>query len=301
MFQGADSKGAPTADRGPRKVITTVLEGLGAIPIQRRDTGALQRIRSGTPSANNKNNEALHRPVSTSSPRCPMPARQRTRSRSTRKLLNHQFPGTLPMRPGYAEECCAPVLLLRPRLKERTIPTSIPRLRIYDGENLQRTPTQGQSPSREYRGTGARRREGMNGLSTHVRLKILSRSSTTKTSEVAATRMQPGSMCFVAADRAGAVATEVSETLSCVFIKGVSGTPLCRLYRARKVQDRVPESYSGIRQNIFDRYVDVRRLSGFRSELPRTGHRRDPQSRLASNEELEKIEKPAAFSNPRIP
>lgn len=165
------------------------------------------------------------------------------------------------------------------------------KMRIYDGENLKDTDPKAKS-IQEYR-DNAGVNEGMRGLSTRFAYKCLSKVYNFDSEELAA---NPVHLMYILQKTIEHESLESGEVLL-KFIKGYLA-PKYAEFIGEELQKAYLESYSEYGQNLFDRYVQFADFwiqdQDFRD--PQTGEMFD---RAALNEELEKIEKPAAISNPK--
>lgn len=179
------------------------------------------------------------------------------------------------------------------RLKEPENSSIYSKMRVYDGENLKDTDPKAKSfqEYRDFAGVD----EGMTGLSTRFAFKILSRVFNFDHREVAA---NPVHLMYVLEQQIEQeqFAPEVEEQYLRYIKEYLS--PRYAEFIGKEIQTAYLESYSEYGQNIFDRYVLYADFwiqdQEFRD--PNTGEMLD---RMALNEELEKIEKPAGISNPK--
>jgi len=167
------------------------------------------------------------------------------------------------------------------------------KMRIYDGENLKDTDPKAKSIQEYHDSAGVN--EGMSGLSTRFAFKILIRVFNFDASEVAA---NPVHLMYVLEkqieqeqfpqERADLYLNFIKEYLAPKYVDFIG----------KEIQTAYLESYSEYGQNIFDRYVTYADFWIQDQEYrdPETGEILD---RVAINEELEKIEKPAGISNPK--
>ncbi len=199
-----------------------------------------------------------------------------------------------------SESPCAPDTLrmlaqftVLSRLKEPENSSIFSKMRVYDGENLKDTDPKAKSYQeyRDFAGVD----EGMTGLSTRFAFKILSRVFNFDHREVAA---NPVHLMYVLEQQ---IEQEQfppeTEEQYLRYIKEFL-SPRYAEFIGKEIQTAYLESYSEYGQNIFDRYVLYADFwiqdQEFRD--PNTGEMLD---RMALNEELEKIEKPAGISNPK--
>ena len=179
------------------------------------------------------------------------------------------------------------------RLKEPENSNIYSKMRVYDGENLKDTDPKAKS-IQEYR-DAAGVDEGMNGLSTRFAFKILSKVFNFDPHEIAA---NPVHLLYVLEQQIEQeqFPAEVRERYL-RFIKEYLA-PRYVEFIGKEIQTAYLESYSEYGQNIFDRYVLYADFWIQDQEYrdPETG---EILNRVALNEELEKIEKPAGISNPK--
>ena len=179
------------------------------------------------------------------------------------------------------------------RLKEPENSNIYSKMRVYDGENLKDTDPKAKS-IQEYR-DAAGVDEGMTGLSTRFAFKILSKVFNFDPHEVAA---NPVHLLYVLEQQIEQeqFPPEVRERYL-RFLKEYLA-PRYIEFIGKEIQTAYLESYSEYGQNIFDRYVLYADFWIQDQEYrdPETG---EILNRMALNEELEKIEKPAGISNPK--
>ncbi|MBD9483775.1 PrkA family serine protein kinase [Pseudomonas sp. PDM14] len=179
------------------------------------------------------------------------------------------------------------------RLKEPENSNIYSKMRVYDGENLKDTDPKAKS-IQEYRDS-AGVDEGMTGLSTRFAFKILSKVFNFDPHEIAA---NPVHLLYVLEQQIEQeqFPAEVRERYL-RFIKEYLA-PRYIEFIGKEIQTAYLESYSEYGQNIFDRYVLYADFWIQDQEYrdPETG---EILNRVALNEELEKIEKPAGISNPK--
>ncbi len=179
------------------------------------------------------------------------------------------------------------------RLKEPENSNIYSKMRVYDGENLKDTDPKAKS-IQEYRDS-AGVDEGMNGLSTRFAFKILSKVFNFDPHEIAA---NPVHLLYVLEQQIEQeqFPAEVRERYL-RYIKEYLA-PRYIEFIGKEIQTAYLESYSEYGQNIFDRYVLYADFWIQDQEYrdPETG---EILNRVALNEELEKIEKPAGISNPK--
>jgi serine protein kinase len=179
------------------------------------------------------------------------------------------------------------------RLKEPENSNVFSKMRVYDGENLKDTDPKAKS-MQEYRDS-AGVDEGMNGLSTRFAFKILSKVFNFDPQEIAA---NPVHLLYVLEQQIEQeqFPAETRERYL-RFLKEYLA-PRYIEFIGKEIQTAYLESYSEYGQNIFDRYVLYADFWIQDQEYrdPETG---EILNRVALNEELEKIEKPAGISNPK--
>jgi len=263
-------------------------EGFGAIPF---DGIVLAHSNESEWKAfrNNKNNEAfLDRIYIVKVPYC---LRVSEEVKIYEKLIRNSSlseakcaPGTLKMMSQFA---------VLTRLKEPENSSLYSKMQIYDGENLKDTDPRAKSYQeyRDYAGVD----EGMSGISTRFAFKIISKVFNFDSTEVAA---NPVHLMYVLEQQIEREQfPKETEDKYVAFIKELLA-PRYAEFIGKEIQTAYLESYSEYGQNIFDRYVLYADFwiqdQEFRD--PNTGEMLD---RMALNEELEKIEKPAGISNPK--
>ncbi len=179
------------------------------------------------------------------------------------------------------------------RLKEPENSSIYSKMRIYDGENLKDTDPKAKSIQEYHDSAGVN--EGMSGLSTRFAFKILSRVFNFDASEVAANPVHLMYVLEKQIEQEQFPQETADRYLN--FIKEYMA-PKYVDFIGKEIQTAYLESYSEYGQNIFDRYVTYADFWIQDQEYrdPETGEILD---RVAINEELEKIEKPAGISNPK--
>jgi serine protein kinase len=238
---------------------------------------------------NNKNNEAfIDRVYIVKVPYC---LRVSEEIRIYEKLLSNSSLSSAPCAPDTLRMLSQFTILSR--LKEPENSNLYSKMKVYDGESLKDTDPKAKS-MQEYK-DAAGVNEGMNGLSTRFSFKILSRVFNFDASEVAA---NPVHLLYVLEQQIEQeqFQPELQERYLS-FIKEYL-TPRYVEFIGKEIQTAYLESYSEYGQNIFDRYVTYADFWIQDQEYrdPETG---DILDRMALNEELEKIEKPAGISNPK--
>ncbi|WP_439133948.1 PrkA family serine protein kinase [Pseudomaricurvus sp.] len=263
-------------------------EGLGAIPFEgiilaHSNESEWQTFK------NNKNNEAfIDRVYIVKVPYC---LRVSEEVRIYDKLLEHSSLAAAPCAPDTLKMLAQFSILSR--IKEPENSNLYSKMRIYDGENLKDTDPKAKS-LQEYR-DAAGVDEGMAGLSTRFAFKILSKVFNFDPTEIAA---NPVHLLYVLEQQIEQeqYQPELQEKYL-TFIKEHLA-PRYVEFIGKEIQTAYLESYTEYGQNIFDRYVTYADFwiqdQEFRD--PETG---EILNRVALNEELEKIEKPAGISNPK--
>ena len=238
---------------------------------------------------NNKNNEAfLDRVYIVKVPYC---LRVREEIKIYKKLLDSSELNGAPCAPDTLE-CLAQFTVLS-RLKEPENSSLFSKMRVYDGESLKDTDPKAKSYQeyRDYAGVD----EGMEGVSTRVAFKILSRVFNFDHQEVAANPVH----LFYVLERQIEREQFPQETADkyLEFLKGYL-IPRYVEFIGKEIQTAYLESYSEYGQNLFDRYVTYADFWIQDQEYrdPETGQLFD---RASLNAELEKTEKPAGISNPK--
>jgi len=238
---------------------------------------------------NNKNNEAfLDRVYIVKVPYC---LRVNEEIKIYQKLIENSSLKTAHCAPGTLEMMAQFSVLTRIKNPENSSIYS--KMRVYNGENLKDIDPKAKSYQeyRDFAGVD----EGMTGLSTRFAFKILSRVFNFDHTEVAA---NPVHLLYVLEQQIEQeqYPSDLAERYLS-FIKGYL-VPHYIEFIGKEIQTAYLESYSEYGQNIFDRYVTYADFwiqdQDYRD--PDTGEILD---RMAINEELESIEKPAGISNPK--
>lgn len=207
------------------------------------------------------------------------------------KLLEHSSLANAPCAPDTLKMLAQFSILSR--IKEPENSNLYSKMRIYDGENLKDTDPKAKS-LQEYK-DAAGVDEGMAGLSTRFAFKILSKVFNFDPTEIAA---NPVHLLYVLEQQIEQeqFQPELQEKYL-TFIKEHLA-PRYVEFIGKEIQTAYLESYTEYGQNIFDRYVTYADFwiqdQEFRD--PETG---EILNRVALNDELEKIEKPAGISNPK--
>src|SRR5512145_1049318 len=263
-------------------------EGFGAIPF---DGVVLAHSNESEWKAfrNNKNNEAfLDRIYIVKVPYC---LRVSEEVKIYEKLLRGSSlanatcaPGTLKMMSQFA---------VLTRLKEPENSSLYSKMLVYDGENLKDTDPRAKSfqEYRDYAGVD----EGMSGISTRFSFKIISKVFNFDSTEVAA---NPVHLMYVLEQQIQREQFPPEFEQKYVGFIKEQLAPRYAEFIGKEIQTAYLESYSEYGQNIFDRYVLYADFWIQDQEYrdPETG---EILNRVALNEELEKIEKPAGISNPK--
>ncbi|WP_257274729.1 PrkA family serine protein kinase [Endozoicomonas sp. SESOKO4] len=263
-------------------------EGLGSIPYEgiilaHSNESEWQAFR------NNKTNEAFIDRVNII--KVPYCTRMSEEIRIYEKLLEHSSLNKAPCAPDTLRMLAQFSVLSRIADTENSSIYS--KMRVYDGENLKDTDPNAKS-LQEYK-DAAGVDEGMEGLSTRFAFKILSKVFNFDPTEIAA---NPVHLLYVLEQQIEQQQfPEAIEERYISFIKGYL-TPRYVEFLGKEIQTAYLESYSEYGQNIFDRYITYADFwiqdQEFRD--PDTGQILD---RIALNDELEKIEKPAGIANPK--
>jgi serine protein kinase len=263
-------------------------EGLGAIPFEgivlaHSNESEWQTFK------NNKNNEAfIDRVYIVKVPYCLRVAEE---IHIYEKLLQSSSLAYAPCAPDTLKMLAQFTVLSR--IKEPENSNLLSKMRVYDGENLKDTDPKAKS-LQEYKDT-AGVDEGMDGLSTRFAFKILSKVFNFDPTEVSA---NPVHLLYVLEQRIEQ--EQFSEEVANRYLRFIKEylAPRYVEFIGKEIQTAYLESYSEYGQNIFDRYVTYADFwiqdQEFRD--PETG---EILNRVALNEELEKIEKPAGISNPK--
>ena len=263
-------------------------EGLGSIPFDGIILAHSNESEWRT-FKNNKNNEAfIDRVYIVKVPYC---LRVSEEVGIYRKLLENSSLAAAPCAPDTLKMLAQFSILSL--IKEPENSNLYSKMRIYDGENLKDTDPKAKS-MQEYK-DAAGVDEGMAGLSTRFAFKILSKVFNFDPTEIAA---NPVHLLYVLEQQIEQeqYQPELQEKYL-TFIKEHLA-PRYVEFICKEIQTAYLESYTEYGQNIFDRYVTYADFwiqdQEFRD--PETG---EILNRVALNEELEKIEKPAGISNPK--
>ena len=263
-------------------------EGLGAIPFEgvvlaHSNESEWQTFK------NNKNNEAfIDRVYIVKVPYC---LRVSEEIHIYEKLLETSSLAHSPCAPDTLKMLAQFTVLSR--LKEPENSNTFSKMRVYDGQNLKDTDPKAKS-LQEYKDT-AGVDEGMDGLSTRFAFKILSKVFNFDPTEVSA---NPVHLLYVLEQRIEQ--EQFAEEVASRYLRFIKEylAPRYVEFIGKEIQTAYLESYAEYGQNIFDRYVTYADFwiqdQEFRD--PETG---EILNRVALNEELEKIEKPAGISNPK--
>ena len=263
-------------------------EGFGAIPF---DGVVLAHSNESEWKAfrNNKNNEAFLDRIYIV--KVPYSLRVSEETRIYEKLIRDSSLGAARCAPGTLRMMAQFSVLTR--LKEPENSSLFSKMQVYDGESLKDTDPRAKSfqEYRDYAGVD----EGMSGVSTRFAFKILSKVFNFDSTEVAA---NPVHLMYVLEQQIGREQFPAElETRYIGFIKEYLA-PRYAEFIGKEIQTAYLESYSEYGQNIFDRYVT------YADYWIQDNEYRDTDTgevfdRSALNGELEKIEKPAGFANPK--
>jgi serine protein kinase len=208
-----------------------------------------------------------------------------------KKLLKHSSLSQAP---------CAPQTLdllakfcVMTRLKNPENSNLYSKMRIYNGESLKDSDPKAKS-LQEYR-DDAGIAEGMNGISTRFAFKVLSKVFNHDSEEVAA---NPVHLFYVLENEIVKLQFhKETEDYYLNILKSKISTKYAE-FIGDEIQKAYVDSYQEYGQNLFERYITYAdhwcQDNDFRD--PETGQQFD---RVALNEELEKIEKPAGIANPK--
>ena len=179
------------------------------------------------------------------------------------------------------------------RLKEPENSSIFSKMQVYDGDNLKDTDPRAKSYQeyRDYAGID----EGMSGISTRFAYKILSKVFNFDPHEIAA---NPVHLLYVLEQQIEQEQFQAETRERYLRYLKEYLAPRYIEFIGKEIQTAYLESYSEYGQNIFDRYVLYADFWIQDQEYrdPETG---EILNRVALNEELEKIEKPAGISNPK--
>jgi len=207
------------------------------------------------------------------------------------KLLKHS---------SLSEAPCAPQTLdllakfcVMTRLKNPENSNLYSKMRVYNGESLKESDPKAKS-LQEYKDF-AGITEGMNGISTRFAFKVLSKVFNHDTEEVAA---NPVHLFYVLEQEIVKLQLpKETEDYYLNILKSKISTKYAE-FIGDEIQKAYVDSYNEYGQNLFERYITYAdhwcQDNDFRD--PETGQQFD---RVALNDELEKIEKPAGIANPK--
>lgn len=238
---------------------------------------------------NNKNNEAfLDRIYIVKVPYC---LRVTEEIEIYEKLLRDSSLYNAPCTPKTLEMMSQMATLSR--LKEPENSSVFSKMRVYDGEAMKDIDPNVKSlmEYKEYAGVD----EGMSGLSTRFAFKVLSKVFNYDTEEIGA---NPVHLLKVLED--SIIKEQFAKEIEDKYIGYMNEFLKTKYaeYIGKEIQIAYLESYSEYGQNLFDRYID------FADHWVEDKDYKDSDTgemfdRLALNNELEKIEKPAGISNPK--
>jgi serine protein kinase len=179
------------------------------------------------------------------------------------------------------------------RLKNPENSNLYSKMRIYNGESLKDSDPKAKS-LQEYK-DDAGITEGMNGISTRFAFKVLSKVFNHDSEEVAA---NPVHLFYVLENEIVKLQLpKENEDYYLNILKSKISAKYAE-FIGDEIQKAYVDSYNEYGQNLFERYITYAdhwcQDNDFRD--PETGQQFD---RVALNEELEKIEKPAGIANPK--
>jgi serine protein kinase len=207
------------------------------------------------------------------------------------KLLKHSSLSGAP---------CAPQTLdllakfcVMTRLKNPENSNVYSKMRVYNGESLKESDPKAKS-LQEYK-DDAGITEGMNGISTRFAFKVLSKVFNHDSEEIAA---NPVHLFYVLEQEIVKLQLpKENEDYYLNILKSKISSKYAE-FIGDEIQKAYVDSYNEYGQNLFERYITYAdhwcQDNDFRD--PETGQQFD---RVALNEELEKIEKPAGIANPK--
>ena len=179
------------------------------------------------------------------------------------------------------------------RLKDPENSSIFSKMRVYDGENLKDTDPKAKSYQeyRDFAGVD----EGMTGLSTRFAFKILSRVFNFDHREVSA---NPVHLMYVLEQQIEQ--EQFPPEVHDKYLRHIKEylSPRYAEFIGKEIQTAYLESYSEYGQNIFDRYVSYADF-WIQDQEFRDVNTGEMLDRIALNDELEKMEKPAGISNPK--
>ena len=207
------------------------------------------------------------------------------------KLLKHS---------SLCDAICAPKTLellaefsVMTRLKNPENSLLFSKMRIYNGENLKESDPKAKS-LQEYK-DDAGVTEGMNGISTRFAFKVLSKVFNYDSEEVAA---NPVHLFYILEQEI--IKAQMNKETEDYYLNILKSTLTSKYaeFIGDEIQKAYVDSYQEYGQNLFERYITYAdhwcQDNDYRDQ--ETGQQFD---RVALNEELEKIEKPAGIANPK--
>src|ERR1700722_8818810 len=238
---------------------------------------------------NNRNNEAfIDRIYVIKVPYC---LRVTEEQKIYEKLVSSSELGAAPCAPATLETLARFSVMSRLRRHENS--TVFAKMRVYDGESLKESDPKARSVQ-EYK-DAAGVDEGMDGASTRFAFKVLAATFNHDTSELGA---DPVHLMYALEQsiRRDQLPAE-TEKRYLEFIKGELA-PRYAEFIGNEIQKAYLESYHDYGQNLFDRYVSY--ADAWIEDIDF----KDPDTnqllnRELLNQELTKIEKPAAIANPK--
>jgi serine protein kinase len=179
------------------------------------------------------------------------------------------------------------------RLKNPENSNVYSKMRVYNGESLKESDPKAKS-LQEYK-DDAGITEGMNGISTRFAFKVLSKVFNHDSEEIAA---NPVHLFYVLEQEIVKLQLpKENEDYYLNILKSKISSKYAE-FIGDEIQKAYVDSYNEYGQNLFERYITYAdhwcQDNDFRD--PETGQQFD---RVALNEELEKIEKPAGIANPK--
>lgn len=263
-------------------------EGFGAMPFQGSIVAHSNEAEWSAFRGNKRNEAFLDRVFVVKVPYC---LRVTEEAKIYKKLLEASELVKSPCAPATLNMLAQYSVLTRMMETENSTPFS--KMEIYDGKNLKDTDPKAKSVQDYKDAAGVT--EGMNGSSTRFAYKILSKTFNYDATEIAA---NPVHMMYVLEKSImDEQLPKETEDKYVTFIKGILA-PKYAEFLSDEIQKAYLESYSEYGQNLFDRYIMYadHYLQDNTYRDPDTGELFD---RASLNEELEKVEKPAAIVNPK--
>ena len=207
------------------------------------------------------------------------------------KLLKHSSLSKAPCAPQTLDLLAKFCVMTRLKTPENSNLYS--KMRVYNGESLKESDPKAKS-LQEYK-DDAGITEGMNGISTRFAFKVLSKVFNHDSEEVAA---NPVHLFYILEQEI--IKMQLHKEVEDYYLNILKSKISAKYaeFIGEEIQKAYVDSYQEYGQNLFERYITYAdhwcQDNDFRD--PETGQQFD---RVALNDELEKIEKPAGIANPK--